>query len=280
MTTRAQGRKKSDFVAKTTVESGGYLDYVVNGTNYKISYDNFVSNLGVTGSIVQDGAVTGAAILDTQGTVNNIRNLENGSGIVANVSPENGVILAHNFTQDATGAPIFLNTTADSPTFASLVAGNGIAITSTDNYVTISQVGIAEYANVTMHGNSTETVISSTATAVKVAGTFVVGDESGYTGSTTGRITHNGDTARHIINAIISLTVASGTNHRVSMYIALNGTIIPSTKTTATTSSGLYRSMATFANLELDDGDYVEIFVRNESTTDNLIVLDAIVGAL
>lgn len=280
MTTRAQGRKKSDFVAKTTVESGGYLDYVVNGTNYKISYDNFVSNLGVTGSIVQDGAVTGAAILDTQGTVNNIRNLENGSGIVANVSPENGVILAHNFTQDATGTPIFLNTTADSPTFASLVAGNGIDITATDDYVTITQVGVAEYANVTMHGNSTETVISSTATAVKVAGTFVVGDEAGYTGSTTGRITHNGDTARHIINAIISLTVASGTNHRVSMYIALNGTIIPSTKTTATTSSGLYRSMATFANLELDDGDYVEIFVRNESTTDNLIVLDAIVGAL
>jgi len=280
MTTRAQGRKKSDFVAKTTVEAGGYLDYVVNGTNYKISYDNFISNLGVTGSIVQDGAVTGAAILDTQGSVNNIRNLENGSGIVANVSPENGVILAHNFTQDSTGAAIFLNTTADSPTFASLVAGNGIGITSTDSYVTIAQVGVAEYANVTMHGNSTETVISSTATAVKVAGTFVVGDEAGYTGNTTGKITHTGNTARHIINAIVSMTVASGTNHTVSMYIALNGTVINSTKTTTTTSSGLYRSLATFANLELDDGDYVEIFVRNESTTDNIIVLDAIIGAL
>jgi hypothetical protein len=280
MTTRAQGRKKSYFVAKTTVEAGGYLDYVVNGTNYKISYDNFVSNLGVTGSIVQDGAVTGAAILDTQGTVNNIRNLENGSGITANVSPENGVILAHSFTQDATGTPIFLNTTADSPTFASLVAGNGIALTSTDNYVTIAQEGIAEYANVHMHGNSTETVIASTATAVKVAGTFIVGDEAGYTGDTTGRITHDGNTARHIINAIISMTVASGTNHKVSMYIALNGTVIPSTKTTTTTSNGLYRSLATFANLELDEGDYVEIFVRNESTTDNLIVLDAIIGAL
>ena len=280
MLDRAQGRKKSEFVQKTTVESGGYLDYVVNNTNYKISYDNFVNGLGVTGSIVQDGAVTGSAILDTQGSVNNIRNLENGSGIVTNISPENGVIIAHNLTADTTGSPLFLNTTADSPTVASLVACAGISLTSTDNYVTIAQVGVAEYANVTMHGNSTETVIASTATAVKVAGTFVVGDEAGYTGSTTGRITHDGDTARHIINAIISLTVASGTNHQVSMYIALNGTIIPSTKTTSTTSSGLYRSLATFANLELDDGDYVEIFVRNESTTDNLIVLDAIIGAL
>ena len=280
MTTRAQGRKKSEFVATTSVEAGGYLDYVVNGTNYKIAYTDFVTNLGVTGSIVQDGAVTGAAILDTQGTVNNIRNLENGSGIVANVSPENGVILAHNFTQDATGAPIFLNTTADSPTFASLVAGNGIEITSTDDYVTITQVGVAEYANVNMHGNSTETVIATTATPVKVAGTFTVGDEAGYTGDTTGKITHTGNTARHIINAVVSMTVASGTNHTVSMYIALNGTVIPSSKTTTTTSNGLYRSLATFANLELDEGDYVEIFVRNESTTDNIIVLDAIIGAL
>jgi len=279
MTNRALGRKKSEFVAKASVDAGSYLDYVVNGTNYRISYDNFVSGLGVTGSIVQDGAVTGAAILDTQGTVNNIRNIENGSGISAEISPENGVILSHNFTQDATGTPIFLDTTADSPTFVSLVAGNGIGITSTDDYVTIRQVGVADYANVTMHGNSTETVIASTATAVKVAGTFVVGDESGLTGSTNGRITHNGGTTRHIINSIISLTVASGTNHTVSMYIAKNGTIIQSTKTTATTSSGLYRSMATFANLELDDGDYAEIFVRNESTTDNLIVLDAIIGA-
>lgn len=280
MVDRAQGRKKSQFVQKTTVESGSYLDYFVNGTNYKISYSNFVSGLGVTGSIVQDGAVTGAAILDTQGTVNNIRNIENGSGISASVSPENGVIIAHNITADANGAPLFLNTSADSPTIASLVAGNGISITSTDTYLTIAQSGVAEYATVTMQGNATQTVIASTATPVKVAGTFVVGDEAGYTGDTTGRITHNGHTGRHIINAIVSISVASGTNHKISMYIAKNGSVINTTKTTANTSSGLYHSLATFANLSLDDGDYVEIFVRNESTTDALIVLDAIIGAL
>jgi len=280
MVDRAQGRKKSQFTQQSTVLANSYLDYFVNGTNYKIAYNDFVTGLGVTGTIVQDGAVTGAAVLDVDGSINKIRNIENGSGVSANISAENGIKLSHNFVNDGTGTPLFLSTAADQPVFASLVAGNGIALTSTDNYVTIAQVGVAEYANVTMHGNSTETVISSSATAVKVAGTFVVGDESGYTGDTTGRITHTGNTARHIINAIISISVASGTNHRISMYIAKNGTIITSTKTTATTSSGLYRSLATFANLELDDGDYVEIFVRNESTTDNLIVLDAIIGAL
>ena len=280
MAGNAQGRKKSQFVQQNTVLANSYLDYVVNGSNYKISYDNFVANLGVTGSIVQSGAVTGAPVLDVDGSVNKIRTIENGSGVLANVSAENGIKLSHNFVNDATGTPIFLSTTADSPVFASLVAGNGISITSTDNYVTITQTGVAEYANVSMHGNSTNTVISSTATPVKVAGTFIVGAEAGYTGDTTGRITHIGNTARHIINAIISLSVTSGTNHRVSMYIAKNGTVLNDTKTTATTSSGLYRSLATFANLELDDGDYVEIFVRNESTTDDLIVLDAIIGAL
>jgi hypothetical protein len=280
MAGNSQGRKKSEFIQQNTVLANSYLDYVVNGTNYKISYDNFVANLGVTGSIVQDGAVTGAPVLDVDGTVNRIRTIENGSGVLANVSAENGIKLSHNFANDGTGTPIFLSTTADQPVFASLVAGNGISLTSTDNYVTIAQEGIAEYASVTMHGNATATVIAATATPVKVAGTFIVGDEAGYTGDTTGRITHTGNTARHIINAIISMTVASGTNHTVSMYIALNGTVIPSTKTTTTTSSGLYRSLATFANLELDEGDYVEIFVRNESTTDNLIVLDAIIGAL
>ena len=280
MAGNAQGRKKSQFVQQNTVLANSYLDYVVNGSNYKISYDNFVANLGVTGSIVQSGAVTGAPVLDVDGSVNKIRTIENGSGVLANVSAENGIKLSHNFVNDATGTPIFLSTTADSPVFASLVAGNGISITSTDNYVTITQTGVAEYANVSMHGNATNTVISSTATPVKVAGTFIVGAEAGYTGDTTGRITHTGNTARHIINAIISLSVTSGTNHRVSMYIAKNGTVLNNTKTTATTSSGLYRSLATFANLELDDGDYVEIFVRNESTTDDLIVLDAIIGAL
>ena len=280
MVDRAQGRKKSQFTQQSTVLANSYLDYFVNGTNYKIAYNDFVTGLGVTGTIVQDGAVTGAAVLDVDGSINKIRNIENGSGVSANISAENGIKLSHNFVNDGTGTPLFLSTAADQPVFASLVAGNGIALTSTDNYITIDQVGVAEYANVSMHGNSTETVISSTATPVKVAGTFVVGDESGYTGDTTGKITHNGDTARHIINAIISMTVTSGTNHTISMYIALNGTIVPNSKTTTTTSNGLYRSLATYANLELNDGDYVEIFVRNESTTDNLIVLDAIIGAL
>ena len=75
---RSQGRKKSDFVAKTSVDAGAYVDYFVNGTNYKIAYSDFLAGLGVTGTIVQAGDPTGIAVLDIDGTVNKIRNIESG----------------------------------------------------------------------------------------------------------------------------------------------------------------------------------------------------------
>jgi len=115
MVDRAQGRKKSQFTQQSTVLANSYMDYFVNGTNYKIAYTDFVGGLGVTGTIVQEGAVTGTPVLDVDGTINNIRNLEDGAGILTSVSPNNGITIAHNISYDTTGAPLFLNTTATSP---------------------------------------------------------------------------------------------------------------------------------------------------------------------
>lgn len=274
---RSQGRKKSDFIAKNVVDAGSYLDYFVNGTNYKISYDNFLSGLGVSGTIVQTGDVTGTAVLNVDGSVNKIRNLENGSGIVTSVSVDNGITISHNFTQDTTGSPIVKDITLASPTFVSLVAGDGIDITAVGDTLEISSQEATEYAIVYMQGNSTATVISSTATPVKAAGTFTVGDVSpGFTANTTGRITDvETQTHRHIINAIVTIDVASGSNHLISMYIAVNGSVIAETKMSDTISSGQPRSIATFLNAEISNNDYIEIFVRNESTTDNIIVKNA-----
>jgi len=96
--------KKSDFTGKTLIPSGSTFDFVINGSNFKILDTDFFAALGVTGTIVQDGAVAGTPVLDTQGTVNNIRNLEDGSGVKSSVSPENGITLEHNFTFDSSGA--------------------------------------------------------------------------------------------------------------------------------------------------------------------------------
>ena len=279
MVDRAQGRKKSQFTQQSTVLANSYLDYFVNGTNYKISYDNFVSGLGVTGTIVQDGAVTGAPILDTDGTINNIRNIEDGPGIVANISPENGVVLAHNFTQDATGTPIFLNTTADSPTFASLVAGSGISLTSTDNYVTITSIADEIYGQVTMQGNSTATTIATQGTPVKVAGTWVVQTESNFTGNTTGRLTYNGSTTE-VVSASVSITFshAAGGTDDLAVYIAKNGSVITASKLTRAVTGSARGNVGTFFNVSMDTYDYLEVFVANDSDTNDITVVDCLFG--
>ena len=277
---RSYGVKQSDFTQQTSIISGSFLGFFANGYNYKISYDNFLGGLGVTGTIAQDGAVTGTPVLDIQGTVNYIRNLEDGSGIVTNVSAENGITIAHNFTVNTTGQPLMQDIAAASPMFVSLVGGTGISCTTVGDTIEIASTDAASYASVSMAGNATATVIASTATPVKAAGTFVVGDIStGWTATTDGRITHTGPSSRHIINAIATLDTSSGANHKLSLYIAKNGAVI-STKMTATISAGSPHAIATFANVILATNDYLEIFVRNESTTNSVIAVNAVLSVL
>ena len=234
MTTRSDGRRKSQFIQKSAVDAGGYLDYVVNGSNFKISYDDFVSGLGVTGSIVQTGAITGAPVLDVDGSINKIRNIENGSGILANVSAENGIKLSHNFTASVDGLPVLLNTTADSPTIASIVAGSGISVaTVNDSGIEISSIRADIYGQVTMQGNSTATNIVTQGSPVKVAGTWAPQIESNFTGDTTGRLTYNGSVTQ-FVSASVSITFshAAGGSDDLAVYIAKNGSVITASKLT------------------------------------------------
>jgi hypothetical protein len=279
MTIRADGRKKSEFIAKDTVQAGGYLDYVVNGTNYKISYDNFVANLGVTGSIVQTGAMTGAAILDVQGSVNNIRNLESGAGIAVSVSPENGAKISHNFTASADGFPILLNTTAASPTIASIVAGSGISIATVNSSgIQISSIADDIYAQVTMHGNATATVISTINVPVKVAGTWVVGTSSSFTASTTGRLTYTGGTTETVAFGASVTLVPVGTNQVLTIQLAKNGVVIPEAKITRTVSAGASGNVSLFYNASMTASDYMEMFVSNGSSDNDITVVDCLFG--
>jgi hypothetical protein len=280
MIERSYGVRQSEFVQQTSILAGSSFGFFNNGYNYQITYANFLNGLGVTGTIAQVGDVTGVPVLDISGVNNYIRNLEEGSGISLNLSAEDGIEIAHNFTIDSVGEPIVQNGGAASPTFVSIEGGGGIAVETTGTRVVISSTETLSFATITMAGNSTATTIASTATAVKAAGTFVVGDvSSGFTATTTGRITHTGPQSRHVINALVTLDAASGSNHLLSIFIAVNGVIV-STKMTDTVSSGLPRAVATFINIVLDTDDYVEIFVRNESATTNVIAVNAVLSIL
>ena len=280
MVKRADGRKKSDFVAQDTVLANSFMDYFVNNTNYRISYQDLVAGLGVTGSIVTTGDVSGSPVLEIDGTVNKIRNIENGSGIVTSITATNGVKVSHNFTASADGLPILLNTTAASPTIASIVAGSGISIaTVNDSGIEITSIADQIYGQVTMQGNATATTIATQGTPVKVAGTWVVQTESNFTGNTTGRLTYNGSTTE-VVSASVSITFshAAGGSDDLAVYIAKNGSVITASKLTRAVTSSARGNVGTFFNVSMDTSDYLEVFVANDSDTNNITVVDCLFG--
>jgi len=279
MVDRTQGRKKSDFVAKSTVDAGSYLDYFVNGTNYKISYDNFVNTLGVTGSITTKGPGTAAPVLTTSGTINYIRGIEDGPGVVANVSANDGIKIEHSFTADTTGTPLFLSTTSQNPVIASLVAGAGISLTATSNYVTVTAVAQQTYGQVSMHANTTNTAIAATNTPVLIAGTFVAGTTSNFTSTTGGRLTYTASPNYTVgVNASITLRPDSGSNQNLTVHLAKNGTVLTNAKISRVISFGQTGNVSLNFTVSLSTNDYLELFVSNGTSTDDILVTDVLFG--
>lgn len=279
MVKRADGRKKSDFVAQDTVLANSSMDYFVNNTNYRISYQNFVSGLGVTGSIVTTGSGTGTPVLEVDGTVNKIRSLENGSGIVTSLTASNGAQISHNFTASADGLPILLNTTAESPTIASIVAGSGISVTAVNTSgIQITSIANDIYAQVSMHDNATLTTINTINVPVKVAGTFVINGVSNFNSDTTGRLTYTGATTETVsVKASVSIDVV-GVNQKITVYIAKNGIVLPAAKINRVFDSGDIGNVGVFYNISMAASDYLEVFVSNGTSTNNLTVTDVLFG--
>ena len=137
---RSSGRRKSRFEAVTAVPAGAYQDLFMNGVNVKISYENYLAGLGVSGSIVQAGNVLGTPVLDIQGTVNAIRNIEDGSGIKSSISIENGLTLEHNFSFSTVGASLAVDPTAAQVAMRSVVGSDGINVSQSGEQIQVALV--------------------------------------------------------------------------------------------------------------------------------------------
>lgn len=279
MVDRSYGVRQSQFIEQTSIPAGSSLGFFANNYNYQITYDNFLAGLGVTGTIEQDGAVTGTPVLDVQGTVNVIRNIEDGAGIVTSVSAENGIEISHNFTVDTTGEPLMLNITDPSPTFVSLVAGTGISLTTAGDTIEIQAQQAAIYGQVYMQSNSTATTIASTSTPVKVAGTWTVDLSGSFTGTTGGKLTYTGSSTQ-ICRVVASLTLdpASGSNQNIAVYLAKNGSTIAGSKQESFISHGSHMNMCLSWQLSLTANDYIEVFVQNSTAVNNITVSSAVLS--
>jgi hypothetical protein len=125
--------------------------------------------------------------------------------------------------------------------------------------------------------NATNTVIATQSVPVLAAGTWVVERTSQMTGTTAGRLTYNGGKDATVpITARVSLEPASGTNKLLGVTIAKNGTTIPNSLSTATTNAGTPTSVTCVWQLVLSTGDFVEVFLSNETDTIDVLGSSAI----
>ena len=131
-------QKISSFNVSTSLNDSDLFTFVVNGTNKNIAYSSFKTDLGVTGSLSQEGDPLGAPVLEQNGTTYNIRNLESSKGIIASVSAQNGVVLGANFSQGAVGVPIITDLNADIYQVKTLEAGTNIALQDRGDHIEIS----------------------------------------------------------------------------------------------------------------------------------------------
>lgn len=126
-----------------------------------------------------------------------------------------------------------------------------------------------------MTGNATATVIGATGTFVKIAGTTTASSlNQKFSTATTQRATYTGAfTGNFRVVAFASMT--SGNNQTLRMRIAVNGTTIAESNTLfKTTGSGEASAVGCQVIGSLNPGDYVELFVANDTAATDITVSD------
>ena len=126
-----------------------------------------------------------------------------------------------------------------------------------------------------MLNNATDTTIGvpNVNVWVKANGTTVSGTNSKFT-HTTNRLTYNGAFTNSFLVTVNATMRSGGTNQLISIGIAKNGVAIDESEgIIRTTTSNIEHGGSTQAVLEMVSTDYVELYVRNTSST-NIRVTD------
>lgn len=140
----------------------------------------------------------------------------------------------------------------------------------------------AEIGNYYMLDNTASTTISATDTPVKISGSTIANSINQKFTHTDNKLTYVGALIRDFqISANASFT--SGNNQVIGLYVAKNGVVISSSEMYATTSgSGRAESINCQTITELNENDYIEMWIENSTSTSNITVeyLNVIVKSL
>ena len=132
-------------------------------------------------------------------------------------------------------------------------------------------------AMLSLTANAVETVIAVANTPVLVAGTWVVERVSQYTGTTAGRYTYDaGKDLTTPADVVVDIEPVSGTNKDLTVYVALNGSIITNSGRKIRVDSGNPLPVTCIWQFKLSTSDFVEVYVENNTDTVNILVSGAI----
>ena len=125
-------------------------------------------------------------------------------------------------------------------------------------------------------GNTTDTGISVQGTPVKVAGTFTIIRESHFTGNSAGKIIYNGERGLALpVDVQVTVEPATGNNKDISVYLAVNGTVVAATKRTTRADNNNPKNISIPWQIDFVKDKFIEIFVANETDTIDVTVIDA-----
>jgi hypothetical protein len=128
-------------------------------------------------------------------------------------------------------------------------------------------------------GNAVATTISVTSTPVKLAGAWVQAHASQFTSDASGRMTYNGVKDTHFaMSFAVTAAPVSGTNKVIAFYVAINGAVVSGSKSPSIMSSGADRRIPIVWRATLSQGDYVEVFVSNNTDTIDVLATDAVLS--
>lgn len=133
----SSSQKISQFNVLTSLLDTAQIVVVSGGQNYTIPFSTFKSVLGVSGTLTGIGDGTPVLNVPTPEDYQ-IRDIESGAGVIASTSPNDGVQVDWNVTQDAVGVSLTSGLSDPKPVISSLSAGLGISILKTGDEITLT----------------------------------------------------------------------------------------------------------------------------------------------
>ena len=153
-----------------------------------------------------------------------------------------------------------------------------VGVESSDNKALFKDnVGIENSSDLSqyyMSANATVTPITTSGVAVKVLGTTTSSPATSKFTNTNNRATYTGALTTYF-KTVATISVQSGNNNQIGVYVAKNGVIETSSEVYGTAGgSGRAENIVVQTILQLSQGDYVEIFVENSSSTQDITATD------